>query len=273
MTALIVIAVIVVVIALILSLSATVTIVYDNKWRTTISVLWINKDVELSKILSFLLFPQESAQKVKDEAKKKSNKKQKAKNKSTQPEKAVQKAEANAAAASEPAHETSAEPQAAQSQAADKNDNKADKNNADKKPAKPAEQKKPNFIKNIWDKDGIVGIMLFVSNMVESATGAISTLFRDFHIYSLYVKILVGGGDADTIARAYGKICKYYYPLKGAIINGMKVDNYNDWIAPDFIMPQNEYGLQFIGSLSVGTILHVALSAGKIFVVNLIKDK
>lgn len=118
-----------------------------------------------------------------------------------------------------------------------------------------------------------MGIMLFVSNMVESASGAISTLFRGFHIYSLYVKILVGGGDADTIARAYGKICKYYYPLKGAIINGMKVDNYNDWIAPDFIMPQNEYGLQFIGSLSVGTILHVVLSAGKIFVVNLIKDK
>lgn len=56
MTALIVIAVIVVIIALILSLSATVTVVYDNKWRTTVSVLWITKEVELSKILSFLLF-------------------------------------------------------------------------------------------------------------------------------------------------------------------------------------------------------------------------
>ncbi|UKI23798.1 MAG: hypothetical protein L6V88_05345 [Anaerotruncus sp.] len=67
MTALIVIAVIVVVIALILSLSATVTVVYDNKWRTTISVLWINKDVELSKkSFSFILFPQESAKKVKE---------------------------------------------------------------------------------------------------------------------------------------------------------------------------------------------------------------
>lgn len=277
MTALIVIAVIVVVIALILSLSATVTVVYDNKWRTTISVLWINKDVELSKILTFLLFPQESAQKVKDEAKKKSNKKANKKSKAAnkpsqpvQPEKVAQKADAQSASVSVSAN--SAEPQAAQLPT-DENNNKDDKNSTDKKQAKPAEQKKPNFIKNIWDKDGIVGIMLFVSNMVESASGAVSTLFRGFHIYSLYVKILVGGGDADSIARAYGKICKYYYPLKGAIINGMKVDNYNDWIAPDFIMPQNEYGLQFIGSLSVGTILHVALSAGKIFVVNLIKDK
>ncbi|UKI23797.1 MAG: hypothetical protein L6V88_05340 [Anaerotruncus sp.] len=58
------------------------------------------------------------------------------------------------------------------------------------------------------------------------------------------------------------KICKYYYPLKGTIINGMKVDNYNDWIAPDFIMPQNEYGLQFIGSLSVGTIFACGAFSG-----------
>ena len=248
MTALIVIAVIVVVIALILSLSATVTIVYDNKWRTTISVLWINKDIELSKILSFILFPQESAKKVKEKTKKKSNKKAEDKIKSEKSENPAQKAASKSETVSEGA--TATEAQKAEQPS-------SDKGSKDKKADKPAEQKKPNYIKNIWDKDGIVGIMLF----------------RGFHIYSLYVKILVGGGDADTIARSYGKICKYYYPLKGAIINGMKVDNYNDWIAPDFIMPQNEYGLQFIGSLSVGTILHVVLSAGKIFVVNLIKDK
>ena len=248
MTALIVIAVIVVVIALILSLSATVTVVYDNKWRTTISVLWINKDIELSKILSFILFPQESAKKVKEKTKKKSNKKAEDKIKSEKSENPAQKAALKSETVSEGV--TATEAQKAEQPS-------SDKGCKDKKADKPAEQ----------------GIMLFVSNMVESASGAISTLFRGFHIYSLYVKILVGGGDADTIARAYGKICKYYYPLKGAIINGMKVDNYNDWIAPDFIMPQNEYGLQFIGSLSVGTILHVVLSAGKIFVVNLIKDK
>lgn len=259
MTALIVIAVIVVIIALILSLSATVTVVYDNKWRTTVSVLWITKEVELSKILSFLLFPQESAKKVKEA--KKSNKSSKAKNKSS--EKPAERTEKSKIAAAV------SENTADKADSSEKDKNKPEKDKQDK----PQENKKPNYIKNIWDKDGIVGIMLFVSNMLESASGALSTLFRGFHIYSLYVKILVGGGDADTIARAYGKICKYYYPLKGAIINGMKVDNYNDWIAPDFIMPQNEYGLQFIGSLSVGTILHVALSAGKIFVVNLIKDK
>lgn len=212
--------------------------------------------------LSF--FRRKAPKRLKRKLRKNQNKKAEDKIKSEKSENPAQKAASKSETVSEGA--TATEAQKAEQPS-------SDKGSKDKKADKPAEQKKPNYIKNIWDKDGIVGIMLFVSNMVESASGAISTLFRGFHIYSLYVKILVGGGDADTIARAYGKICKYYYPLKGAIINGMKVDNYNDWIAPDFIMPQNEYGLQFIGSLSVGTILHVVLSAGKIFVVNLIKDK
>lgn len=65
MTALIVIAVIVVVIALILSLSATVTVVYDNKWRTTISVLWINKDIELSKSFHLSFFRRKAPKRLK----------------------------------------------------------------------------------------------------------------------------------------------------------------------------------------------------------------
>ena len=67
--------------------------------------------------------------------------------------------------------------------------------------------------------------------------------------------------------------CKYYYPLKGAILGGMKVDNYDDWVAPDFIAPRSEYGLQFIGSVSVAVLLKVLLSAGKTFLLNLIKNK
>ena len=56
MTALIVIAVLVVIIAVILSVSATFTITYTDKWKTTISILWIEKDIELTKILNFILF-------------------------------------------------------------------------------------------------------------------------------------------------------------------------------------------------------------------------
>lgn len=254
MTALIVIAVLVVIIAVILSVSATFTITYTDKWKTTISILWIEKDIELTKILNFILFPQKAANEAKS-AKGKEKKKETVSKPENEKPAVSEPAEPSGKQAAQPAPQadTVAEPQ---------------KNNA------PAQQKekKPNFIKNIWDKDGIVGIMDLVSNMLETASSALSVLMKGFHIYSLYVKIIVGGGDADEIARAYGRICGFYYPVKGAVLGGMKVDNYDDLIVPDFIAPRNEYGFQFIGSISVGLLLKVALSAGKTFLVNIIKN-
>ncbi|MGN0527657.1 MAG: hypothetical protein ACI4IE_00885, partial [Eubacterium sp.] len=97
--------------------------------------------------------------------------------------------------------------------------------------------------------------------------------FKGFHIYSLYVKIIVGGSDAADIARAYGKLCGVYYPLKGVILNGMKVDQYDDYIQADFIAPRTETEFQFIAGLNVALLLKVLLSAGKVFLVNLIKNR
>lgn len=225
---LIVLAVVIVLVASVLSVSATFTVIYDGDWCTTVKILWIEKEIELTKILSFILFPEKKA----DEVKKKKDKKSS--------EKETKDAEADI-----------------------KSENKIE----EKKPAKQ------NYIKEIWQKEGIVGIMNFFTNLFQTASDAVITLFKGFHIYSLYVKILVGGGDAAQIAQSYGRVCKYYYPLKGAVLNGMKVDNYDDWIAPDFIAPKNEYGMQFIGSVSVAVILRVLLSAGKTFLLNLIKNK
>lgn len=259
MTALIVIAVIVIIIALILSVSATFTVTYTDKWKTTISVLWIEKDIELTKILDFILFPQNKANQIKAQKSSESNKKKKTAEKKPAQEAPKPKTVGENTQKSAPAEENKTSGTPAKQQTGNKT-------------TAPQKEKKPNYFKNIWDKDGIVGIMDFFSNMVESASSAISVLLKGFHIYSLYVKIIVGGSDADEIARAYGRVCKYYYPLKGAILGGMKVDNYDDWVTPDFIAPRNEYGFQFIGSISVGLLLKVALSAGKTFLVNLIKN-
>lgn len=232
---LIVVAVIVAIFALILSISAEFTIIYDKKWITRIRVLFIEKDIELSKILSFILFPdkagKQAAEKKKEEEKIKKEEKQ-AEEENTEAEK----------------------PAEAQQQA----------------PKKPA---KSNPIKKIIDEDGIVGIMLFVSNLLQTAGTAVLTLIKGLHIYSLYVKIIVGGGDAADIGIKYGRICGYYYPLKGAILNGMKVDQYDDYIQADFIAPQSEYEFQFIGSINIALLLKVALRAVKVFVINFIKNK
>lgn len=244
---LIILAVLVVIIALILSLSAELTVIFDNGWTTRVKVLFIEKDIELSKILSFLLFPEKAAADVK-ESKAKDDKK------NDNPEEDTLKEKKPEIKVTEEPEETKAAPP----------DGNA--------PAQKTEQK-PNFIKKILDEDGIVGILLLVSNLLQTAGSAVTTLFKGLHIYSLYVKMIIGGGDAADIGITYGKICGIYYPVKGVILNGMKVDQYDDLIMPDFIAPRSEYEFQFIGSINIKLLLKVALRAVRVFLVNLIKNK
>lgn len=263
---LIILAVLVVLVALICSLSATVTLIYDKGWHTKVQVLFIEKDIVLSEILNFILFPEKKAKDVAEKGKKK-KKDKKAKKEKLPEETAVSEKTEPVKAETVAIIEGEDGPTAVFKAETDETKT----TDADKKqtPAKP----KPNPIKKMWDEEGIVGILSFVSNLLETANSAISTLIRGLHIYSLYVMILVGGGDADVIARSYGKVCQYYYPLKGMIMTGMKVDNYDDYIQPDFIADKTEVEFQLIGSISVGLLLKVGLKAVFVFVKNLIKNK
>lgn len=251
---LIIVAVFVVIFALILSVSAELTVIFDNGWTTRVRVLFIEKDIELSKILSFLLFPEKAAETVAEEQKAEKKKKQ-------------QKEEVKAAESKKedkPANPNPAETEPEEIKA------DPEKNNTQVTEQKP---QKTNPIKKIIDQDGILGIMLLVSNLMQTAGSAVSTLIKGLHIYSLYVKIIVGGGDAADIANMYGTICGAYYPIKGMIMSGMKVDQYDEYIMPDFIAPSTEYGFQFIGSINIRLLLKVALRAVKVFLVNFIKNK
>ena len=247
---LIILAVIVFLVTVILSLSAEATIIYDNGWHTSVQILFIKKDVELSKILNFVLFPEKAGKEAAE--KKKQKKEQKPDNTKKQPENTdiVQETQENT-------EEIKADATA----------------RAVNSEAQPQQPPKKNIIQKIIDEDGIVGIMLLVSNLLETVNTAVVTLFRGLHIYSLYVKMIIGGGDADQIARSYGNICGMYYPIKGIILNGMKVDQYDDYIEPDFLATHNEYEFQLIASLNVALILKVGLKAGKTFLINLIKNR
>lgn len=254
---LIILAVLILLFAFILSLSAEVTVIYDNGWHTSVQVLFIKKDIELSKILNFVLFPDKAG---KQAAEKKKEKKKDSSNKSKPVE------EPKTEIPVEPVVEVEAEKNAETVKETETKTVKADV------PKTNAEPKK-NPIAKIIDEDGIVGIMLLASNLIETLNTAVTTLFRGLHIYSLYVKMIVGGSDAEEIARAYGRICGFYYPIKGMILNGMKVDQYDDYIQPDFIAPFNEYGFQLIASMNVALILKIGIKAGTKFLVNLIKNK
>lgn len=251
---LIIVAVLAVIIIAILSLSATVTLVYDKGWHTKVQILFIEKDIVLSKILSFILFPEKKAEQVaKDSENKKKAKKDK-KNKDSAAEKVAEVAvKAEEASLENSEKEKVEKPQEAKQE--------------DKKSAKP------NPIKQLWDSKGILGILDLLTNVLDTANNAVLTLIRGLHIYSLYVMILVGGGDADLIARAYGTLCSYYYPLKGMILNGMRVDNYDDYIQPDFIADKTEFEFQLIASINVKLLLKVGFKAVFIFIKNLISNK
>lgn len=255
-TFLIILAVIVLLFAIILSLSAEATVIYDNGWHTTVQVLFIKKDIELSKILNFVLFP--------DKAGKEAAEKQKEKKK-------------DKADSAEPVDHKNKEVKQVPEPKEDKKETNNNNSEVEAKPEKPKTELQPqpkkNPIAKIIDEDGVVGIMLLASNLVETLNTAVTTLFKGLHIYSLYVKMIIGGADADEIARAYGRICGFYYPLKGMILNGMKVDQYDDYIQPDFIAPANEYGFQLIASMNVALILKIGIKAGAKFLVNLIKNK
>ena len=238
---LIILIVLIVLFAFILSLSAEATIIYDKGWKTSVQVLFIKKDIELGKIINFILFPDKAGKPAAEEKKKKKESK-KAQNQE-------QKADEN------PTENT--QPQAENEEISEQ---------------VPA-QKKQNFITKLIDEEGIVGILTLVSNLLETVSTAMTTLFRGLHIYSLYVKMIVGGGDAAQIAQDYGRICGIYYPIKGVILNGMKVDQYDDLIEPDFIAEQNEYEFQLIASINVALLLKVGIKAGITFLKNMITNK
>ncbi|MGN0527624.1 MAG: hypothetical protein ACI4IE_00720, partial [Eubacterium sp.] len=150
---LIILAVLVVLTAIILSLSCEFTIIYDNGWTTKIKILFIEKDIELTKLLSFIIAPEKAASDVADKKEQEKKEKQEEKEKKKED---VTKAEA-------------------ETDGADTDDKTgSDQDTTQKK------EGKPNFIKKIYDKDGIVGILLLVSNLLQTANSAIITLFKGF---------------------------------------------------------------------------------------------
>ena len=241
---LIILAVLIVLFAIILSLSAEATIIYDKGWKTSVQVLFIKKDIELGKLINFILFPDKAGKQAAEEKKKKKENKE---NNETDGQEQKE--------AKKPVQSIGAQP--------------TDEAKTERQP----EAKKQNFITKLIDEEGIVGILTLVSNLLETVSTAMTTLFRGLHIYSLYVKMIVGGDDAAQSAQDYGKICGIYYPIKGVILNGMKVDQYDDLIEPDFIAPQNEYEFQLIASINVALLLKVGIKAGITFLKNMIKNK
>lgn len=237
-TFLIVIAVLVIVLALVLSVRATFYISYSGVWQTRVRILFFEKEISLSQLLQLVLFPKESGQAAAEKKKKKKSK-------------VSQKTAAEEPATAKPA------------------DKATDSSASGAKNA----PKKQNYLQSIYEQDGIVGILDFVSTLCSTASAAVNRLFRDFYISELFVKIITGGTDAAQIAKTHGQTCALYYPFIGFVRSGMKVANYQEVIYADYLAPQTETQMHLVISLSVKNLLGILLSAGKTFLVNFINNK
>ena len=255
---LIILAVLFVLICLILSISAEFTIIFDNGWSTKLKILFFEMDIKLTKLLSFIVAPDQAGKEAAEKAKEKHSEVEETDDEgqdTVQDDKAdIQSVEVTVEQEQKDGESIEAPPE------------------EPKKKEKEKKEKK-NPIQKIIDEDGVVGILLLISNLLQTVNSAATTLIKGLHIYSLYVKMIIGGGDAATIGEKYGALCGWYFPLKGMIMNQMKVDNYDDYIVPDFIAPRSEYEFQFIGSISVGLLVKVLLKAGKTFIVNYFKNR
>lgn len=281
---LIILAVLALLLIAVLNITAEFTIIFDNGWTTRVKVLFYEKDVKLSELLNFILLPEkagaDAARQVKEKKKQAAKQSASAASPSAdetavrkvilephKPPKAVNLSEAEAAELLAAAEDI---PQGNEAETENQSFAVPQKISA---PAKETTEKSNNYLQAVYEKDGIAGIGLLVSNLLQTVHSALTTFMKGLHIYSLYVKMIIGGGDAADIGEKYGAVCGWYYSLKGMILNQMKVEQYDDFIQPDFIAPRSEYEFQLIGALSVGLLFKVLLKAGKVFLVNFIKNK
>ena len=248
--ALIIIAVIVALFAVIFSLSAKIYISYDDDISARIKFLFIDKAFDLDDVLRKLLKIQDNV-----ETKVENMDKQETKKADEQQVPVVEVEKVNDVA-------DNAEIQS-----------KADLEATQAKQETVKNEPKPNFLKQIYDKDGILGILLLVSSLLQSVNSAIITLIKGLHIRSLYVKMIISSDDAAKTAMDYGKICGTYYALKGMIFSTMKVHEYDECIEPDYLARYSEYGFNLVLSISIGAVVKVGLVTVKTFLVNLIKNK
>ena len=130
------------------------------------------------------------------------------------------------------------------------NDEKKKKKKRIKKSKKKKEKKNKNkesgvsknlkIIKESFKLKGFEGaknILRIAAYFVKK----ISKLIKNHLIIrDICVMMSVGGNDAADTSVKYGKLCAVVFPSLGAIVNTMKVRNYDVQISPDFMRSENK---------------------------------
>lgn len=141
----------------------------------------------------------------------------------------------------------------------------------EKKEEAPAPPKK-SPLGNLYEKEGVLGILDLLGNVVNTLNRTARMFLRHFIINRLNVQIMVAGDDAAMTARKYGRVAAAYYPMIGVIRNGMTVKHYEEQIYPDYLANVGEGRMYLHMSVRVVFLLGTGLVAVKTFLINIWKN-
>ena len=129
--------------------------------------------------------------------------------------------------------------------------------------AQPAEKKKNNFLKTLYDAHGIDGLMLIVNRTFSYIGTFVGDLMHSLVIDELYMDVLCTRNDAASTAIYYGEVCSALFPMLGALVTKYKVRKYDINVYPDFLAKTSS--ASFAVSLHLYPIYMVAITLKLVF--------
>ncbi|MCR4614639.1 MAG: hypothetical protein K5756_00620 [Clostridiales bacterium] len=116
----------------------------------------------------------------------------------------------------------------------EKNKKKEKPEDEEKKPEKK-EEKGENPIKVFYKNQGFSGVIELIQRTLAILKKLTKGIARAFKFEKLYLRLGVGGSDAEKTARDYGKVCAFVFPAMGYICSNMRVNKYALDVHPDFV--------------------------------------
>lgn len=123
-------------------------------------------------------------------------------------------------------------------------------------------EKKPSYLKKLYNKKGLSGIVSMVVDLAKLATTTLKGIFTHIVIEKFDINISVVGDDAADTALKYGKLCGVFYPAVTIICETAQCKDYSLNVKPDF---DNDATMKVSGDfefyIRVFYVLRYALSA------------
>ncbi|MCI8497499.1 MAG: DUF2953 domain-containing protein [Clostridiales bacterium] len=120
----------------------------------------------------------------------------------------------------------------------------------DQKESGQGQKKKPSALMNMIKKDGLGGIVDFISHLSRSGKRLLEKVLRHLKVKDFRLVIIVKGDDAADTALRYGKICAVFYPMFSYLCGLARVTVKELSVLPGFHAEQSKEEFSFTARIS-----------------------